>query len=167
MTGKTTRIPVSPPLQGHGGAVHEVVLREPTFRETLDIGKPFVIQFSEAGIGYIVEFPSVIAQYARLLIVEPDALIVEQGGHKLALQVTRAIISFFLDSDEEAAGSKTLPTSSSSSLDKAASPSAGSPSANSSTGTAAPSSGQSGVRNRPLPPAPPKAGTPKAPARHK
>jgi hypothetical protein len=158
MTGKTVEITLTKPLVGHGGPVTRVVVREPTYAEYLQYGDPFVVALSqESKTPFMVEDNVAFASYMTLLVVEPDALVVQQGGLDLARQVRGAVRSFFRDGAEEGEASEMSPTSSRSEPDKAATPSEDSPSANSSTGTAAPSRGR-GAASRPVPEPPPRGG---------
>lgn len=110
---KNITIKLDKPLAGHAGPVTQVVIREPTFNEYLDIGDPYVVaQAPVSGIPFILEDKAAIATYARTLIVEPtDPLLLEQGGMVLARKIKEAIKSFFLVGGEADAVSSTLPTS--------------------------------------------------------
>lgn len=94
--GKRVEIPVSPPLAGHDGPVRKVIIREPTYNEYMLYGDPFVVaQAPKSGVPFVVEDKEAIAAYAGVLVEEPDAIVLEQGGLELAIKVKRAILSFF------------------------------------------------------------------------
>jgi hypothetical protein len=153
MPGKTIEIKLAKPIAGHGGAITKVVLREPTYDEYCQHGDPFIVALSPGSkIPFMVEDQAAMSAYADLLLVEPDPLIVRQGGFELAREIRRAVRSFFHDGSEAAEGSETSQTSSPSAPIKTAMPSDVSPSANSSTGMAAPSPGNAAARtSRPIP----------------
>jgi hypothetical protein len=162
MSGKTVEIKLAKPIVGHGGSITKVVLREPTFDEYLRFGDPFTVALSPGSkIPFMVEDHGAMAAYAELLLVEPDALIVRQGGFELAREILRGVRSFFHDGSEAAEGSETSQTSSPSASAKTATPSAASLSASSSTGTTAPSSGGRSISNREVPEPPPRARPPR------
>jgi hypothetical protein len=121
VNGKTIAIKLKKPLFGHGGAVNEVILREPTYAEYMEIGDPFLVGLApDSRIPFMVEDHAVITAYARLLLVSPDALIVEQGGMALAREIRSAVRSFFQDGAEAAGDSAISPTSSPLAPDKTA-----------------------------------------------
>lgn len=155
MLPETIEIKLAKPIVGHGAPVTKVVVRAPTYDEYCQFGDPFIVSLSPGSkIPFMVEDQTAMSAYADLLLVEPDALIVRQGGFRLAREIRRAVRSFFQDVSEAAEGSETSQTSSPSAQDKAATPSDASPSPASSTGTAAPSSGGAST-SKPVPePAP-------------
>jgi hypothetical protein len=162
MPGKTVEIKLARPIVGHGGSITKVILREPTFDEYLRFGDPFTVALSPGSkIPFMVEDHGAMAAYAELLLVEPDALIVRQGGFELAREILRGVRSFFHDGSEAAEGSETSQTSSPSASDKTATPSDASPSANSSTGTVAPSPGAKNINSREIPEPQPRVRAPR------
>lgn len=104
--GDTIRIKVSPPLKGHKGPIHEVVIREPTFEEYLRHGDPYIFVPLNGGKAFPSESMEVLSEYVKILVVEPDELLLAQGGFKLARQIKEAIMGFFLP---DAAESPDLP----------------------------------------------------------
>jgi hypothetical protein len=118
-------IKLAKPLMGHGGPITKVIVREPTYAEYMQHGDPFLVALSpESKIPFAVEDKVALARYAEILVKSPDALILEQGGMELARKITAAVRSFFQDGAEAGEASETLPTSSSSPPDKAATRSA-------------------------------------------
>jgi hypothetical protein len=101
---KTVRVPVEPPLVGHKGKVPEVVVREPTFSEYLQHGDPFIYVPLKEGGWFRSESTEVLAAYVGILVVEPEQLLLEQGGFKLARDIKEAILGFFLPAVSEGEG---------------------------------------------------------------
>lgn len=113
---RTTTIAIDPPIEGHEGLIRRVVLREPTFDEFRRLGEPFVIAETADGVPFMVHQDEVIAHYESLLVVEPkDTSTLPQGGMRLARDIRRAVLRFFLQGGEAAEGSPTSPPTSSSS----------------------------------------------------
>lgn len=102
------------PLQAHGGVtIQNVVLREPSVFEVLEIGDPFTIGFSRDGGQIVAENPEAITTYIRRCVIEPkDTALLEQGGVELARGLKQALLSFFLPGNTEGEGSETSPTTS-------------------------------------------------------
>jgi hypothetical protein len=120
--GRTKIIKLDKPIVGHG-VVTKVVLREPTYAEYMEIGDPFLVGVSPGSqIPFIIEDQAVITKYCEVLLVEPDALIIQDGGMELAKKVRQAVKSFFRDGDEAGEASGTSPTSSPSAPGKTAAP---------------------------------------------
>lgn len=123
------RIPVPGGLITHGGAVHEVVLKPPTYDDFLNLGEIETYGRSPDGTVFMVENSETLRAYIAKCLVEPkDPLALNQGGVKLARAVKGAVLDFFRDDASEAAPSPTSPTISSSSANPDASvptPSAG------------------------------------------
>lgn len=120
--GRTVTVKLDKPIVGHGGVVTKAVVREPTYAEYMQIGDPFLIGLSESRIPFFIEDAAVISKYCEILLVEPDALIIEQGGMELAKKIRAAVKSFFRDGDEAGEASATSPTSSPSAPDRTAAP---------------------------------------------
>lgn len=120
--GRTVTIKLDKPIVGHG-LVTKVMLREPTYAEYMEVGDPFLVGVSPGSrIPFIIEDPAVITRYCELLLIEPDALIVQDGGMELAKKIRSAVRSFFRDGDEAGEASETSPTSSPSAPGKTAAP---------------------------------------------
>jgi hypothetical protein len=95
-------IKLAKPLTGHSGLIHEIVMREPTFAEYLEIGEPRTLFFTEAGTPMVVENNDNIRRYIELCVQKPaDALVLEQGGLQLARQLKKAVLDFFQDPPTE------------------------------------------------------------------
>ena len=112
MSGVT--VPLSKPVKAHGEDVTELVLREPTVSDTLDLGMPFAIDASGES-SEIVFRTSVIARYAvRLANVPMGAIKSLAMDDWLAVQ--GAVQGFFGRSDDAASSSsQTEPSTSRSS----------------------------------------------------
>jgi hypothetical protein len=109
--GKRTEIKLATAIKGHGGPITTVIVREPTFSEYLQYGDPIIWVPLPSGGAFPSENLDVVSAYMRICVVEPDALLIEQGGLDLARKLKDAILGFFLPVSEEAAGSTTSPTS--------------------------------------------------------
>jgi hypothetical protein len=109
---KTVTLKLVTPMMVHGTPLTEVVLREPSFNEYLEIGDPFTVAASPgSGVPFIVEDLEVVRKYVRLLVMPPaDALALEQGGFDLARRMKDAVMGFFRRGEEADAASPTLPT---------------------------------------------------------
>lgn len=107
------------PIQAHT-LVRQIELREPKFRDVMELGDPFV--WVPAGEHYrrVDDMPTV-GRYAERLLVEGDKpgdpLILDQLGLRDTSKVREAIIGFFQDAASESAASTTSPETSSSTLD--------------------------------------------------
>lgn len=92
---KKTTVPLSEPIKGHAGDIRQVVLREPTGSEYIELGEPYVIARNKDGTMYSVENDQVIATYLERCVVEPDALLLKQMGLKDGMAVKAALLDFF------------------------------------------------------------------------
>ncbi|WP_158810232.1 hypothetical protein [Beijerinckia sp. L45] len=95
---KEVRIPWPKGLVTHRGVCTEIVLREPTYDEYLDLGE--IVTYGKAPDGTIfpVENSEVLRSYIARCIVEPkDPLALTQGGVKLGRAVKGAVEGFFRD----------------------------------------------------------------------
>lgn len=94
---ETIVIPLSKPLRAHGGeSIKQIVLREPTFDEYLEIGDPYTVAASNEGTPFAVENSEVIKRYIDLCLVEPkDSLLLKQAGARVARQVKDKLLAFF------------------------------------------------------------------------
>ena len=127
---KHVTIPLAEPLLGHHGAIHKVVVREPTFEDYIDLGgDPYTVARSAEGAAFVVEDAEKVRAYVNRCIVEPtDKLILEKASFRVARAVKEAVLSFFLPEPAAGGASATSPTTSSS-------PAAGSPGSGASTPT--------------------------------
>ena len=120
---KEVRIPVAGGLLTHGGVVHEVVLREPSYDAYLELGEIVTYGRSPDGTIFPVENGEILRSYIAKCLVQPkDHLALGQGGVKLARAVKGAVLGFFRDEPSAPAPSPTSPTTSSSSASPDASP---------------------------------------------
>lgn len=94
---ETIVIPLSKPLRAHGGeSIKQIVLREPTFDEYLDVGDPYTFAASNEGTPFAVENADVIKRYIELCLVEPkDSLLLKQAGARVAREVKEKLLAFF------------------------------------------------------------------------
>lgn len=113
MAGNVT-IPLSEPIFGPNKARYDsIVLREPTFDETLLYEEPVFVAMTEGGNFLEVQRPDVIRAYIDLCLVEPpDPALLAQGGMQAARKVRKAVLGFFREGEKAGEASKTSPTSS-------------------------------------------------------
>jgi hypothetical protein len=109
---QTIAIKLSKPLRAHGGeSINQIVLREPTFDEYLDVGDPYTVAASSNGTPFAVENPEVIKRYIAICLVEPkDSLLLAQAGARVAREVKEKMLSFFrpdVTADEASVTSET------------------------------------------------------------
>ncbi len=117
------RIPVQGGLITHGGIVHEVVLKPPSYDDFLTLGEIETYGKAPDGTVFMVENGEVLRSYIAKCLVEPkDPLALGQGGMKLARAVKGAVMGFFRDDVSAEEQSQTSQTTSSSSASPAGSP---------------------------------------------
>jgi hypothetical protein len=94
---RQTRVPLQEPIDGHGGKVTAVVVREPTAAEYFAIGEPQVTARNPDGTIYSIENDASIDAYMDRCIVEPDPLLAKkQMGLADGIAVKAALLGFFL-----------------------------------------------------------------------
>ncbi len=116
------RIPFPAGLTVHGSVITEIVLREPSFDDYLELGE--IISYGKAPDGTIfsVENSEVLRGYFERCLVQPATpLLLAPGGMKLARAVKGAVLGFFRDEPLKDATSPILGTTSSSDAAKDAS----------------------------------------------
>lgn len=123
----TIRVPLAKPITGHGGTFTHVTVREPTVAEYLDIGDPYLVGVSpREQVGFALDDKAALAAYAKLLVVEPDWLLVEaQVGWRDMRAIVKVIRGFFQDVAAGDEASATSRTNSSLDAGKTAKPSGG------------------------------------------
>jgi hypothetical protein len=111
---ETVTIKLAKPLRDHsGGAITQIVLREPTFDEYLSFGDPYTVAGAADGTPFGVENMDVIRSYLKVCLVEPqDYGLLDQANARVARQVKEAILGFFQPDAQAAAASGTSQTSS-------------------------------------------------------
>lgn len=109
------RVPLSRPIDGHGGPVREVILREPTARDFFRLGEPFAQAYGKDGgdgtLVYQAENNDVVQAYLEALIIVPDVIVI--GGLSLAdaMRVKAALLGFFRDAREAQSEMPATPSS--------------------------------------------------------
>ncbi|MBN9062132.1 MAG: hypothetical protein BGP06_05230 [Rhizobiales bacterium 65-9] len=63
---RTVKIPMTPPIIGHEGPINEIVVREPTYREFMQIGEPYTVAYADNGTPFTVENMEVIQKYCEV-----------------------------------------------------------------------------------------------------
>ncbi|GJE27947.1 hypothetical protein [Methylobacterium organophilum] len=115
---KTVTVDLERPIEGHEGAIHKVVLREPKWRDIMPIGQPFTMHFPKGASPVLVEDHEALARYAELLVVEPkESSLLDQLGVADTFKIRNQIIGFFLEPAAASGASKTSQQTSSSSSD--------------------------------------------------
>jgi hypothetical protein len=106
-------IPLDKPLVTHDGEIREVILREPTFDEYLDLGEPYTVAQTHDGTPFAVDNVETLRAYLRVCLVKPsNPDLLNQGGYRLAREVRKTIFGFFRDGGEDNENSKTSPKTS-------------------------------------------------------
>lgn len=121
---KQVTIPiVGEPLLTSEGVITEVILREPTFDDYLDLGDIVTVARMPDGALFPIENSETLRLYIQKCLVQPkSALQLGAGGARLARAVKGAVLSFFQDDPSAGAPSTTSPTTSSSDAATDASP---------------------------------------------
>ena len=120
---KEVRIPVPEGLLTHRGVCTEIVLREPSYDDYIELGEIITLGRAPDGAVFSVDNSEVLRSYISKCLVEPqDPLVLNQGGVKLARAIKGAVLGFFHDEVSATDTSKTSPTTSSSSASPADSP---------------------------------------------
>ncbi|UDL95507.1 hypothetical protein LGH83_04600 [Lichenihabitans sp. PAMC28606] len=116
---KEIRIPVPEGLVAHGVVTHEVILKEPTYEDYLDLGEITTLGKAPDGTLFSVQNSEVLRSYIAKCLVHPkDPIILGQGGLKLARAIKGAVQGFFQDEPSKDEPSPTSPTTSSSDVEK-------------------------------------------------
>ncbi len=98
------RIPLTRPVPGHHGDVRELVLREPTFNDFMDLGDPYQIAQSPEGSNFAIVDPEVVRGYFERMLIEPKhPELLTNASIKDAQAVQAAILRFFQDGGGDSA----------------------------------------------------------------
>lgn len=97
-----TEIKLSRSYETNDGSFDTIVLREPTYGHLFmaGYGRPFDFQISKHNVPVRMEYPDVVDQYAKLLIVSPAYEDIGQIAAIDAIKVKDAICSFFRERTE-------------------------------------------------------------------
>ena len=95
-------IDLADPIQGHGGLVKQITLREPRYREVMKFGEPIARGY-DGNIVYTAENIEIIKSYIAALLKAPDdkttpavdALLIEQLSIADTLRLKDAVLDFF------------------------------------------------------------------------
>jgi hypothetical protein len=99
MTTKTIKI--SRPVEMHGKIINELVLKEPTGGNYLDLGEPHVIARSPDGSVYAVENEAVIKAYLdRCVEHEHGSVVLRLLGLADSKRVKAALLDFFTEANQ-------------------------------------------------------------------
>jgi hypothetical protein len=92
-----TAVDLSGPIQGHGKSYNQVVVREPTARDFIELGQPEYVIFGPNNQATQHEDNGIIEQYLRRCIREPNADIVfAQINLRDAIALRTALLGFFI-----------------------------------------------------------------------
>lgn len=112
---KKVIIPLDEPLVWHEGTVSEIILREPTFNDVMELGDLSTIALSQEGTRVVVENTGTYAEYLKRCLVQPaNVAALEQVSGRTAIKVRRVIDGFFREGDPAPSSTGASPTSSSS-----------------------------------------------------
>jgi hypothetical protein len=110
---RTISIPLDAPLTTHDGPLKQIVLREPTFDEYLELGDPYTVAAGASGVPFAVENVDVIKKYIAFCLVEPkNPALLSQAGANVARALKETLLSFFQHGGAAAEASATSPTTS-------------------------------------------------------
>lgn len=89
------KIPLLDPIKGHHGPITELTLREPKYRDVIELGDPRAYGQND-GVQLSREIDEIVEAYINRLIVEPkDALLLNQLSLADTLVLKQAIHGFF------------------------------------------------------------------------
>ena len=109
---KTIKIPLDTPIVWHKETYSEVILREPSFNDIMELGNLSTLAVTEDGTRIVVENVGTYREYLDRCLVEPkNAAALEQASGRVAVEVRRAIDGFFRDGDPAPDSTETSPTS--------------------------------------------------------
>lgn len=91
MSGVT--IALSKPIKAHGEDISELTLREPTVKDTIEVGQPFLIIVGEGETGIRIQNKTVAAYIVRLAAVPQST--VEQMSLADFSAAQSAVLGFF------------------------------------------------------------------------
>lgn len=109
MSGATIKL--AAPIKAHADFITELVLREPTVEDTLDLGMPYAIDVSGDGAALVFK-PAVVARYVTRLAQVPMSTVKALPMDKW-MECQMVVQGFFGRSDDESpASSQSAPSSS-------------------------------------------------------
>ncbi len=88
-----TAIKLSKPIKAHGEEISELTLREPTVKDTIEVGQPFLIIVGDGETGIRIQNKTVAAYIVRLAGV-PNST-VEQMSLSDFSAAQAAVLGFF------------------------------------------------------------------------
>jgi hypothetical protein len=102
------KIQLKNPIEGHVpdatgtgtvlGAITEIELREPRYRDVMTLGEPAAYARSDGGLIYTAEKDDVVQAYVERLLVSPkDPALLTQLSLADALQLKEAVFGFFTE----------------------------------------------------------------------
>lgn len=95
MADDFTIVKLRKPYQGHRGMVRELKFRAPVYRDIMALGEPGLLVQTPDGSRFVQESIGVIDEYAKRLLVDEDAMLMEQASTVDALAIKEAIQGFF------------------------------------------------------------------------
>lgn len=93
----TVTIVLKKPIKGPNGlVVANVILREPTFDDVMELGDPYMIAVTQSKVPFQVENTEVIKAYLTLCLVEPkDPALLKQINARTAIEIKDKLLAFF------------------------------------------------------------------------
>jgi hypothetical protein len=89
-------------------------MREPSFRDYVELGEPFMVGRADDGAPFVVENAEAISAYLRRCVVGVDPTLLNQTNARSARRLKNALLGFFDDAGPATEGQTTSPTTSSS-----------------------------------------------------
>jgi len=112
---KSKTVTLTEPLIGHAGPISQIVFREPTFAELIDIGDPIdVIRTSDGHFVRTVNWPA-IGEYCERCAEGGVGLMLPKLNLKDSLAVSEVMLSFFTEARATSSSTDSSPKSSPSS----------------------------------------------------
>jgi hypothetical protein len=90
-------IELSQPIKGHRGPVTKITLREPRYRDLMDLGMPSTWVAVPGGGGFEQESFTALEEWVNRLVVDMDVNFLELLSLKDSLALRAAVRDFFFD----------------------------------------------------------------------
>jgi hypothetical protein len=109
---KSKSIPLTEPLVGHNGPISEVVFREPTFADLMDLGDPVdIVRTSDGHFVRTVNWPAV-GEYCTRCADNGAGILLSNLNLKDSLAASEAVLSFFTEARTTNSSTANSPASS-------------------------------------------------------
>jgi hypothetical protein len=97
----TKMLKLNAPIELHGKTISELVFKEPTGAQYLDLGEPWIIARTKDGSSYGAENDGVIKKYVETCVQGDDGpIVLTLLGFADARRAKGIVLSFFSDADQ-------------------------------------------------------------------